>query len=624
MTGRPSPTRQPNPLIASLASCLVVVVTGLACAGVVAGGYYLYSRRALPTQPAVEYILDASPRMAEPAQIDGGTRLGVAQGVLAEIVRPADPKLTAGLRVFGTGALPQACQDTRLVVPLAIAVQAQISTQLLGLTTGPSADAAVGEAMVSAIRDLGTTLGPHTLVVVTGGDDSCNPEAGQLIAAEAARAGIRLQLFVVGYQVPDDQGDAIKGLVDDAGGGAYINTHTKAELEQVLAAIQHHVDNPAANSATGVIATAQSVSGPGDVFTAPTASAGGGGGGGGGGGSPAMATETPVAKSTSASAAGTAIGATEAATSGDGKPTSPVSASGTSGGTKTSSPTVSPTRTRTRTPTRTLTASPTITGTRTITPTGLKPPTLTPTLGTVTATPTRTRTRTPVTGTVTFTPKPPSATFTPQPPTDTDTPEPPTATFTAPAPPEPFLNFGADSTSIQAGQCTNLHWDSGNVESVYLDGMGVEGVGARQVCPAVSTPYNLVANYPGGQLTRQVTVFVTGPPGPPVINSVNRSVEIFYEIEGCGPIEVTFTADISGAAGAQLVYRVIPSGGPASNWIPVPLNLQGGNTWVRIQHNFEMPVPFTGDVEYYVTANNAAGPSQSATFTGLVYSSCKP
>ena len=120
----------------------MVVVAGLVCAGLAAGGYYLYTRRALPTQPAVEYILDASPRMAQPAQTDGGTRLGVAQGVLAEIVRPADPKVTAGLRVFGTGALPQACQDTRLVVPLAIAVQGQISTQLLGVTSGPSADAA--------------------------------------------------------------------------------------------------------------------------------------------------------------------------------------------------------------------------------------------------------------------------------------------------------------------------------------------------------------------------------------------------------------------------------------------------------------------------------------------------
>ena len=116
--------------------------------------------------------------------------------------------------------------------------------------------------------------------------------------------------------MPDDQADAIKGLVDDAGGGAYINTHTKAELEQVLAAIQNHVDDPVANPVAGVIGTAQAISTPGDVFVAPTASAGGGGGGGGdgggGGGGGSTGTDTPDTKSTSASAAGTAIDATEA------------------------------------------------------------------------------------------------------------------------------------------------------------------------------------------------------------------------------------------------------------------------------------------------------------------------
>ncbi len=54
------------------------------------------------------------------------------------------------------------------------------------------------------------------------------------------------------------------------------------------------------------------------------------------------------------------------------------------------------------------------------------------------------------------------------------------------------------------------------------------------------------------------------------------------------------------------------------------MNSQSDNTWVRILRNVDMPVPLTGDVEYYVTANNSAGPSQSATVTGLHYSPCKP
>ena len=78
------------------------------------------------------------------------------------------------------------CQDTDLLVPLAPANQGLISDQLAALTAGAGADAALAEAMVAAIRDLAATAGPHSLVVVTGGADSCNPEAGQLIAREAA------------------------------------------------------------------------------------------------------------------------------------------------------------------------------------------------------------------------------------------------------------------------------------------------------------------------------------------------------------------------------------------------------------------------------------------------------
>src|SRR5205085_12551350 len=117
-------------------------------------------------------------------------------------------------------------------------------------------DVAMGEAMISAIRDLKAAVGPHTLVVVTSGSDSCNPEASQLIAAEAARAGIKLQLFVVGYQVPDAEGDASKGLVDQTGNGKYINAHNKLELEQILDSIQQYVDHPDLTPVVSVLATA--------------------------------------------------------------------------------------------------------------------------------------------------------------------------------------------------------------------------------------------------------------------------------------------------------------------------------------------------------------------------------
>ena len=84
---------------ALLALCMAIIVM----AGAVA--WVLRQRgQGLGAEPAVEYILDASPRMALLSQGGDSSRLSVARSVLAEVIRPADPGVTAGLRVFGTGS----------------------------------------------------------------------------------------------------------------------------------------------------------------------------------------------------------------------------------------------------------------------------------------------------------------------------------------------------------------------------------------------------------------------------------------------------------------------------------------------------------------------------------------
>ena len=205
-------------------------------------------------EPAVEYILDASPRMAL-SQGGDSSRLSVARSVLAEVIRPADPQVTAGLRVFGAGSATEPCQDTRLVVPLAVANQDQIAGELERLEASPNAEAALASAMLSAIRDLAQTQGPQTLVVITGGVDSCSSEAGPLIAAEAERAGIDIHLFVIGYQLAPSEAEAIRGMVQ-TGGGDYYDAGDEATLRALLEAIQAGVDLASTNAREDVRATA--------------------------------------------------------------------------------------------------------------------------------------------------------------------------------------------------------------------------------------------------------------------------------------------------------------------------------------------------------------------------------
>ena len=269
-SSQPAPARKRSIVPWLAAGCLGAVLL-LACLSLAGLSIFYYSQRTVTSTsaPSVEYILDATQRMAQQAEGENDTRLNVARGVLAEIVRPSDPAVTAGLRVFGSGSQAAACNDTALLVPLAPASQGQISTHLLSITSGASADAAMSQAMISAIRDLAGLKGKHTLVVVTGGGNSCSPQAAELIAAEAQKASIDLKLFVVGFQVSEGDGNAIKGVVD-ASGGNYINADNKEQLTDVLGSIQQFVQDQNANTVTNVMGTAVAAVGTQNVIAAGT------------------------------------------------------------------------------------------------------------------------------------------------------------------------------------------------------------------------------------------------------------------------------------------------------------------------------------------------------------------
>jgi hypothetical protein len=254
-----SPAPRRRSLRWALVGCALLAVCGIVFSAVAAGWWWLFRKSTTEaSQPAVEYLVDASARMALASAGGGGSdRLTAARGVLAEIIRPASIEVRAGLRVFGTGVVLDACEDSDLVVPLALANQLQIADRLSAVNTGPSDEAALATAMVQAIRDLSALPGPYTLVVVTGGADSCYPEAGQLISSEAKKAEVELEYFVIGFEMLPEEGEALKGMVDLLDSGNYLPARNRDELRTILKAIQAHIDAPNTQTVSDVLATAQ-------------------------------------------------------------------------------------------------------------------------------------------------------------------------------------------------------------------------------------------------------------------------------------------------------------------------------------------------------------------------------
>jgi hypothetical protein len=74
------------------------------------------------------------------------------------------------------------------------------------------------------------------------------------------------------------------------------------------------------------------------------------------------------------------------------------------------------------------------------------------------------------------------------------------------------IRFWADADSLASGDCTWLHWQVDNVREVYLDGEGVVGHDQRQVCPTVTTHYELrVVRLDTTETVQVIEVHVTAP-----------------------------------------------------------------------------------------------------------------
>ena len=105
----------------------------------------------------------------------------------------------------------------------------------------------------------------------------------------------------------------------------------------------------------------------------------------------------------------------------------------------------------------------------------------------------------------------------------TPVPPPPIPTTPVPTTVSPQVSFVADTTTITAGQCTTLRWNTTNVFGVFLGGKGVASPGAQQVCPTVTTTYQLLVQFNGGGKEIYPITIVVNPSGGP--SSVDFTVQ---------------------------------------------------------------------------------------------------
>ncbi len=73
----------------------------------------------------------------------------------------------------------------------------------------------------------------------------------------------------------------------------------------------------------------------------------------------------------------------------------------------------------------------------------------------------------------------------------------------------PDVQFTANSFVIVKGQCTNLVWETSDVQAVYLNDSGVPGTATKEVCPETTSVYTLRVERTGSPtVTKSLTIKV--------------------------------------------------------------------------------------------------------------------
>jgi RNA polymerase sigma factor (sigma-70 family) len=173
----------------------------------------------------------------------------------------------------------------------------------------------------------------------------------------------------------------------------------------------------------------------------------------------------------------------------------------------------------------------------------------------------------------------------------------------------PEISFWVDEDVIEQGGCTTLHWDVEWVEAVYLNGDGVAGHDARDVCPSYTTSYALYVVTACGDIERSETVTVVSVPTDDEGPSIGQLVADPEYENICPYNEITIKSvitDPSGVERAELWYLHIPLSG-VGVWDHVTMS-RAGDTFRATIGAFGV-----GEVRYYIKAWDSLG-NESQSF----------
>ncbi|MFJ4927975.1 VWA domain-containing protein [Streptomyces sp. NPDC088736] len=247
-------------LAAGVCALLAALTAGIAFpAGAVA-------ETAAQAAPKVELVLDVSGSMRA-NDIDGGSRMAAAKQAFNEVLDATPEEVQLGIRTLGANYRGNdrktGCKDTAQLYPVGTLDRTEAKTAVATLT--PTGWTPIGPALLKAAADLDGGDGTRRIVLISDGEDTCQPLDPCEVAREIAAKGVGLTIDTLGL-VPDAKTRDQLSCIADATGGTYTSVQHKEELTDRVGQLVDRAADP--------VATPVAVEGSGACTGAPALKSG--------------------------------------------------------------------------------------------------------------------------------------------------------------------------------------------------------------------------------------------------------------------------------------------------------------------------------------------------------------
>ena len=176
-------------------------------------------------------VLDASGSMW--GQIGGISKIEIAQGVVGDLLRTLPPAQSIGLTAYGHRTEGD-CTDIETLVQPGTASRDTIAAEVKKLR--PRGKTPMTDAVIQAAEALKYIEDPATVILVSDGIETCNPDP--CAAARALEeAGAQLTVHVVGFDVSDAEARRQMQCIADETGGQFLLAGNATELGSALSQV---------------------------------------------------------------------------------------------------------------------------------------------------------------------------------------------------------------------------------------------------------------------------------------------------------------------------------------------------------------------------------------------------